>query len=127
MANVNAFLKKYKLKWLLMILIFILILVQLIYYGNVKIEKYIEVAEETQIKASQTTVPDGYIGIYNAEDLANIANNLSGNYILMSNIDMADVAYEIIGPSATDPFKGVFDGNYYTISNLSISSKQKVL
>jgi hypothetical protein len=38
-------------------------------------------------------VPTGYTGIYSVEDLNNIRNNLSGNYILMDNIDLtADLA-----------------------------------
>ena len=36
----------------------------------------------------QKTVPDGYIGIYTAQDLDNVRNNLTGNYILMNDIDL---------------------------------------
>lgn len=70
----------------------------------------------------QTTVPDGYIGIYNATDLANIANDLTANYILMSDIDMTGVSYTIIAQNSSNAFTGTFDGNGYEISNLSIES-----
>jgi len=38
----------------------------------------------------QKTAPNGYIGIYTAQDLYNIRNDLAGNYILMNDIDLAD-------------------------------------
>ncbi|MBQ2973798.1 MAG: hypothetical protein IJE19_05530 [Clostridia bacterium] len=68
-----------------------------------------------------TAVPDGYIGIYTAKDLDNIRNNLSGKYILMNNIDLS--SYENWAPigSYEAPFTGEFDGNSYSVSNLSIS------
>ncbi len=69
---------------------------------------------------SSTAVPDGYIGIYTAEDLANVANNPSGNYIVMADIDMTDKEYNIV-----ENFTGIFDGNFHTISNLSIESSSE--
>ena|GEM_PF-2798472 len=39
--------------------------------------------------AHQKTVPGGYKGIYTAEDLNNIRNNLTGKYILMNDIDLS--------------------------------------
>ncbi|WP_226536244.1 cell wall-binding repeat-containing protein [Fictibacillus halophilus] len=77
-------------------------------------------------------VPTGYTGIYSVEDLNNIRNNLSGNYILMDNIDLtADLAeggkyfnngigWEPIGDAAM-PFIGTLDGNCYKISGLKIN------
>jgi len=38
----------------------------------------------------QRTVPDGYVGIYTAQDLDNMRNNLTGKYVLMNDIDLAD-------------------------------------
>ncbi len=68
----------------------------------------------------ETTVPDGYIGIYTAEDLDGIRNNLSGKYILMNNIDLS--SYENWAPIGTSetPFKGELDGNGYIIKNMKI-------
>ena len=82
-------------------------------------------AKDTNLNASVTTVPDGYIGIYNAEDLANVENNLSANYILMADIDMTEKEYDIIG--AATAFTGTFDGNYHTISNLTIDSTNEYI
>ncbi|MBQ7779661.1 MAG: hypothetical protein IJ404_04115 [Clostridia bacterium] len=82
---------------------------------------------------SQTTVPDGYIGIYTKADLDAVRNNLSGNYILMNDIeftaaDFAEggafynggVCWNPIG-SENAPFTGIFDGNGYAVRNLLIN------
>lgn len=62
-------------------------------------------------------VPEGYIGIYTAEDLNNIRNNLSGKYFLMNDIDLS--VYENWEPIGTDnlPFTGEFNGNGNEIIN----------
>ncbi|MGN1345821.1 MAG: hypothetical protein ACI4V1_03495, partial [Eubacteriales bacterium] len=81
-----------------------------------------------------TEVPDGYTGIYTAEDLNKVRNNLSGNYILMNDLiltadDYADGGifeggFVPIGagksPYASQPFTGIFNGNGYVISGLII-------
>lgn len=69
------------------------------------------------------TVPDGYIGIYTAEDLDNVRNNLSGKYILMNNIDLS--SYENWSPIGTSetPFTGELDGNGYVLKNLIFNDK----
>ena len=69
---------------------------------------------------NQTGVPEGYIGIYTAEDLYNIRNNLSGKYILMNDIDLS--VYENWEPIGTETsaFKGEIDGNDFSICNLSL-------
>ena len=72
-----------------------------------------------------TTVPDGYIGIYTAEDLDNIRNNLSGKYILMNNIDLSSYDnWNPIGTSET-PFTGELDGNGYAVENMTITAEQQ--
>lgn len=56
-------------------------------------------------------VPEGYIGIYNAEDFNNIRNDLDGKYILMDDIALGKIKFwEPIGTEA-EPFTGVLDGN----------------
>ena len=67
-----------------------------------------------------STVPDGYTGIYTAEDLDNIRNNLSGKYILMNNVDLS--SYDNWNPIGTSeaPFTGELDGNGYVIKNMKI-------
>lgn len=53
--------------------------------------------------------------IYTVDDLKNIANNPSGSYILMNDIDMAGVDWKPLD------FYGVFDGNGNSILNLDIT------
>ncbi len=56
---------------------------------------------KSEASAFQQKVPDGFIGIYNPEDLHNIRNDLSGHYILMNDIDLS----QVISP----------DGEYITV------------
>jgi len=66
----------------------------------------------------QTTVPAGYLGIYNAQQLSAIRDNLSGNYLLMNNIDLSSFGE---WTPISGYFSGILDGNGYTISNLKIT------
>lgn len=71
-------------------------------------------SETTTLHLSE--VPDGYIGIYNADDLVRSGINENGNYILMNDIDLSDYSdWEWIRNHS------IFDGNGYTISNLTSS------
>lgn len=81
-----------------------------------------EVVDGDLSAESLTEVPEGFIPIRSADDLASVANDLSGKYILMNSIDMAGVDYIILGQSPTSAFTGTFDGNGYTISNLTVES-----
>lgn len=81
-----------------------------------------------------TEVPEGYVGIYTAEDLDNIRNYLDGNYILMNDIVLTADDYAEGGifeggflpigsaksPYESKPFTGIFNGNGYVISGLVI-------
>ena len=71
-----------------------------------------------------TTPPDGYVGIYDAQDLQDMKDNLSGKYILMNNIDLtaATASGDGWAPVGTKsaPFTGVLDGNGYSITGLRI-------
>lgn len=71
---------------------------------------------------NQASVPEGYIGIYTAEDLNNARNNLSGKYILLNDLDLS--VYENWEPIGTNdsPFTGIFDGNGFSINNLSLKN-----
>ena len=63
----------------------------------------------TAIAANE--VPEGYIGIYDAEDFCNISNDLDGKYILMDDIALGKVKFwEPIG-TEDEPFTGVLEGN----------------
>ncbi len=62
---------------------------------------------------------DNYAAVYTAEDFNNIRNNLSGEYILMNDIDLSSYEnWEQIGSERT-PFTGKINGNGYKIVNLN--------
>ncbi|MDE6087587.1 MAG: hypothetical protein K2G25_04305 [Oscillospiraceae bacterium] len=75
-------------------------------------------------------VPEGYTPIYTIDDLYGIRNDLSGNYILMNDIDLSATApggdwdsgngWKPIGDTSSGEFKGTFDGNGYAIKNMHI-------
>lgn len=81
-----------------------------------------------------TEVPEGYTGIYTAEDLDNVRNDLYGNYILMNDIVLTEADYREggifeggfvpIGAGkgiySDNAFHGIFNGNGYVISGLCI-------
>lgn len=88
---------------------------------------------------------DGYYLVYTPGDLKYLSDNqylsASTGYLfenenfkikLMDDIDMAGVAYKSLGRQGTAnfawqalSFKGVFDGNGYTISNLSVEENSE--
>jgi hypothetical protein len=59
--------------------------------------------------------------ITNATELQNMNNDKSGDYILDNNIDLTGVTWTPVGTVA-NPFLGSFDGQNYTISNLTFNS-----
>ena len=80
-------------------------------------------AAENSDKAQLTeaeAVEQGYTVIKTAQELAAIANNLSGKYILMADIDLAETNWTPIGNNE-NPFEGVLNGNGYSIKNLNIN------
>ena len=71
------------------------------------------------VSVSAASVPSGYTAISTAEQLMGITN-MSGKYILTKDIDLKGKNWGSLGGiNKTDCFTGVFDGNGYTISNLS--------
>ena len=78
------------------------------------------------------------IEISTAEELAAINENLSGNYVLTADIDLAGTEWTPIGayapsgesaeeqevPAAETAFTGTFDGQGHTISNLVINQPE---
>ncbi len=85
---------------------------------------------------ADTDIPEGYTPIYTVEDLYCVRYNLSGNYILMNDIDLSedtaeggDWDYNGRGwnPIGSDDkysnksFSGVFDGNNYSIIGMHIN------
>jgi len=123
MEKILKYMSKNKIKIILLCIIAIIATIAFFGCRNSKTEEIVSTAAKWESKASQTTVPEGFTGIYSAEDLANINNNLSGKYILMSDIDMTGKTHTIIGQSSS--FSGTLDGNFHTISNLTIESSEQ--
>lgn len=79
-------------------------------------------------------IPQGYTPIYTKQDLDNVRNDLNGNYILMNDIEFTkedflengdfynnSEGFKPIGDGYYgNIFKGVFNGNGYSIKNLKI-------
>lgn len=58
--------------------------------------------------------------ITNATELQGIDDDLTEDYVLDNDIDMTDVEFTAIGRTSETPFTGTFDGQNFTIDNLSI-------
>lgn len=92
--------------------------------------------DAVQGNASVTNPDANTTYIYTANDLIAFANNVTaGNYytgktvLLMNDINLAGTAFNGIGPANIDTyggrtFWGTFDGQNYTISNMTVSSNQ---
>ena len=122
---------KSKLKIVMGLIILIcLLIISFIYVKSKQNNSIIKQEQLNNLQAvqePQTTVPDGYIGIYTIQQLTQIGidGDLTANYILMNDFDLNGVEWNIIGKSSSSYFSGIFDGNYHTIENLSIESNNK--
>lgn len=96
--------------------------------GVLKAEEDLKVAEAEEAKEANAThqlteeeaIEQGYTVIKTAEELRAIAGNMSGKFILMADIDLADIDWTPIGNSE-NPFKGKLNGNGYSIKNLNLN------
>lgn len=81
----------------------------------------------------QTLLKPKAIEIYTKQDLANVSNDLSNNYVLMNDIDFTEedfaeggqfynngYGWKPIGACLSQAFKGSFDGNGFTIRGLRV-------
>lgn len=90
-------------------------------------------------KASTTKIPAGYTPIYTVEDLYGINDDLTGNYILMNDLDLSGtmpggdwdagngwtpIGTNVSNNSNWENFEGVFDGNGYRIKNMTIYGEE---
>lgn len=75
----------------------------------------------TRDSGQLTEVPEGYVGIYKADDLDLIREDSDGNFILMADIDLGGKEHTPIGDYLT-PFDGKFNGNGHVISNFTITA-----
>lgn len=82
--------------------------------------------------AQETSVPDGYTGIYNIADLDGIRNNPSGKYILMNDIDMTEDTKKGgdwdngMGWTPIKEFTGVLNGNGHQIIGMNIYTEGSI-
>lgn len=61
----------------------------------------------------QSTVPDGWIGIYTVEEFVKISLNGANKYILMNDLDLTSLSkWTVVSINEG----GIFDGNGYTIT-----------
>ena len=78
--------------------------------------------------STKTSVPSGYSPIYDAEDLQNMQEDLTANYILMNDIDLSGINWKPMRPSRTgvytSGFIGTLEGNGFTIRNLTVNAEQ---
>lgn len=73
--------------------------------------------------AGYTGTVEYYKLVSDATALQNINDNLSGNYMLANTIDASGIDnFTPIGSSSTMPFKGKFDGMFYEVKNLNVST-----
>ena len=76
---------------------------------------------------------DGAYNVYNADGMLWLANEVnvnknsfSGKTVkLTANIDLAGIDWKPIGQTGSTQFKGTFDGQNHTISNLTINTTDK--
>lgn len=73
--------------------------------------------------STKTSVPSGYTPIYDADDLQNIQEDLTANYILMNDIDLSGINWKPI-TQKWYPFTGTFEGNGFTIRNLTVNGEK---
>jgi len=74
------------------------------------------------ITANAADIPDGYTPIYTAQELYAVRSNLSGNFILMNDIDLSGYAnWMPIGGVRSIPFTGEFNGNGFVIRNMTVN------
>lgn len=78
--------------------------------------------------STKTSVPSGYTPIYDADDLQNMQEDLTANYILMNDIDLSGINWKPMRPSSTgvytSGFIGTLEGNGFTIRNLTVNAEQ---
>ena len=88
---------------------------------------------ETEAKTIGTIAEATEITLMTAEDLVSFANAVNGGkqsfagktVKLGANIDLAGIDWEPIGQTGATTFNGVFDGQNYTIFNLSVDSENE--
>jgi len=87
------------------------------------IVRYVNAKVLTDNQGRLDTVPEGYIGIYTANDLDSIRSAPDNNYILMSDIDLSGISFTPIGSDKDDEiFSGIFNGNGYAVKGVTLDT-----
>lgn len=81
---------------------------------------YDKAGNSTQSSNEAEVEVEEWLQIWNEEDLRNIANDLSKNYIIMQDIELTQ-EWTPLGRSQHDSFKGKLDGNNHKIIGLKIT------
>ena len=89
------------------------------FYDHVS-EEYAELYEEYLCEPQDKVNFTGYTQIRTAEDFKRIGNDLGGKYVLVNDIDLGGNEWTPIGTKEA-PFRGVLDGNGYTVKGLKIT------
>ena len=83
-----------------------------------------EITHLSQEEVEKLVAEEGYTNIASKEQFLEIFQNggidLNGKYILSCDVDLSGIDWKSVGDS-DDPFKGVFNGNGYSINNLNIN------
>ena len=107
-------------------------------YKDSLIQDCIKLFVDENVGEAQGDAASDAVEISTVEELAAIKDNLSGNYVLTADIDLAGAEWTPIGayapsgeseeeqeiPSSETAFTGTFDGQGHTISNLVINQPE---
>ena len=104
------FIKKNRSK-VILILAFVIMAVVMCIYSISKLQIATN-RVKGEIKAQLDTPPDGYTAITDVQGLKDMANDLSGKYMLMADINLNGEEWTPIGLNSGTSFKGIFDGNF---------------
>ncbi len=94
----------------------------------VKFNNYEEEVAKLDVKTTNAgESEENPIEIKNVDDLTSIKDDISAYYKLMDNIDLANKTLSMgLSATSSERFKGHFDGNGKTISNLTLSSATNI-
>ncbi len=101
-----------------------MLLILVLVAANVPLPVTAETVNEDVVTA-ETATTEEYIEIRTVEDLDNVRNDLTANYILMNDIDLTEATksgegWNPIGGSSA--FSGIFEGNNYNITGMRINT-----
>ena len=82
------------------------------------------VQQVTRITADEA-LAQGYTCVYTASDLVTALADRNANIMLMNDIDLSGISnWNMLGANGSGAYTGIFNGNGYTISNLTIDNSQ---